>query len=101
MTPIEILAVVILTAVVCWSLYSLMMRGAAKVLECLSADAGLDAEPSRQARCSTLPEPSNVELLFCLTFIVFCVAALGLLWCGFADGMVRWMIERAAAMKAR
>lgn len=80
MTSIEIIAVVILTAVVCWSPYSLMMRGAAKVLECLSTDAGLDAEPSRQARCSTLPEPSNVELLLCLAFIVFYVAALGLLW---------------------
>jgi hypothetical protein len=58
-------------------------------------DTALD--PVHQPRASTLPEPINVEVLFCLAFLVFAIAALGLLLCGFADGMARWMAEQVVA----
>ena len=50
-----------------------------------------DATPCHQARASSDHEPSGVELLMCLAFIVAAIAALGFLWSGFAGNMVQWL----------
>ena len=101
MTPTEIALVVILTLAVSLALYAAMKRAASSLLDGLSADAGLDAEPCHQPRASTNREPSDVEALCCVVFLIFAIAALGLLWCGFADGMVRWMAAHVVAMHPR
>jgi hypothetical protein len=92
MTTIEIIAVVALVIAVITCLCLAMYRAADRTITALSADASLDPEP-HQPRASTEPEPGSVELLLCAAFLIFAIAALGLLWCGFADGMVRWLVH--------
>lgn len=99
MTPTQIAAVTLLACAVIYCLYLIGKRAVLATLDALSESASLDSEPSRMARASTEREPTDAEALFCVAFLVFAIACLGLLWCGFADAMVCWMAGHVAAMR--
>ena len=60
-----------------------------------------DATPCHQARASSDHEPSGVELLMCLAFIIFAISALLLLWDGLTESAVCWMANLVSAMRLR
>lgn len=101
MTPIEIFAVVLMVGLVVWGIYRLIIWAAGKAIDGLSEMTVFDDRMRYQPRASTDPEPSNGQALLCVVFVAAAIVALALLWCGFADEMVRCMAAHVVAMHPR
>jgi TRAP-type C4-dicarboxylate transport system permease small subunit len=89
MTPLEILEVVTLALAVITCACLAIRYSVSVFLDALSADAALD--PVRQPRCSTLPEPTDRHALL-IACLLIAVVLLGLVWSGYGDGVVRWVV---------
>lgn len=97
MTPLQIAVIVALACAVVYWLYRICMHSAEKVLDGLSESPSLDSDgPCHQARCSTEPEPSTVEVLFCAVMIAGVILLFVWMWFGFGDEFARWAAMQVA-----
>lgn len=92
MTPAAILAVTIAAGLALFGIFNLVMWLADRVIDTLTDMTRYEDCVRYHPRCSTLPEPTDRHALL-IACLLLAVVALGLLWGGYWDSAVRWVVR--------